>query len=953
MRDGPQPNRVATAGAPARNTSDAAVHVAGRFTRAWHGIDGLLESAGIHARHGLYRLACLALPFGAKPPGLAQALAQLFPHVGWRRLRPTDLLRIVLQLLWLAVVRQQPPDAESLPAAVARIVRDGRTRLALLQLRLQAHARAALPGRWRRADIAAGRAASESGRDKRRIESTDSGRNDDDEPGTAWPGAAAIAALAERCAAHPVWRRPLVRVAAFGVAGLLGALCITTPFDMTGQILFLLCLWCAALLVRRLPGHLPTLLLIVLSIAASTRYLWWRLSSTLNWDAPFDLFWGFGLLGAEIYIWIVLVLGYVQSAWPLKRLPLKLPEDRADWPTVDVLIPTYNEPLAVVKPTVFAALGLDWPADKLNIYLLDDGRRDAFRDFAAQAGVGYMRRPDNLHAKAGNLNHALTQTSGEFITIFDCDHIPTRSFLQLTMGWFIGDSAMALLQTPHHFFSPDPFERNLGVFRNMPNEGELFYGVVQDGNDLWNATFFCGSCAVMRRKPLEEVGGIAVETVTEDAHTALKMQRLGYKSAYLNIALAAGLATESLSAHIGQRIRWARGMAQIFRLDNPFLGRGLTWAQRVCYGNAMMHFFNGGPRLIFLTAPLAFLIFHAYVIDAPALMVLLFVMPHMVHASLSNSRIQGKHRHSFWAEVYETVLAWYIVRPTTVALLDPHRGKFNVTSKGGLVEQRYFDWGIAAPYVFTVGLNLIGICAGFARLIWGAADETATTWLNLFWTLYNLLILGAAISVALEARQQRRSHRVQISLPALVRLADGKLLRCRTVDFSEGGASLTIDDMAPSATPPSLAPHAPHAPPAPQAAAGLATDAAIAVSLWRGNDEFQFPALVTAVTGATMRVRWNLQTQQQEMALVQCTFSRADAWVSWADGRRADRPLAGLLEVLRVGLSGYRRMIEYAPPALLPGVQLVRRGVEFAASVLPRHPVINMQKKNDPSPYAV
>lgn len=89
--------------------------------------------------------------------------------------------------------------------------------------------------------------------------------------------------------------------------------------------------------------------------------------------------------------------------------------------------------------------------------------------------------------------------------------------------------------------------------------------------------FFCGSCAIIRRGPLEEIGGIAIETVTEDAHTALKLNRRGYSTAYLNITQAAGLATESLSAHIGQRIRWARGMAQIFRLDNPFLGKGLSF----------------------------------------------------------------------------------------------------------------------------------------------------------------------------------------------------------------------------------------------------------------------------------------------------------------------------------------------------------------------------------------
>lgn len=124
-------------------------------------------------------------------------------------------------------------------------------------------------------------------------------------------------------------------------------------------------------------------------------------------------------------------------------------------------------------------------------------------------------------------------------------------------------------------------------------------------------------------------------------------------------------------------------MVQIFRLDNPLFGKGLRWVQRLCYVNAMLHFLSGVPRLIFLTAPLAFLLLHAYIIFAPALAIALYVLPHMIHASLTNSRLQGKYRHSFWSEIYETVLAWYIARPTTIALLNPHKGTFNVTAKGG------------------------------------------------------------------------------------------------------------------------------------------------------------------------------------------------------------------------------------------------------------------------------
>ncbi len=165
-----------------------------------------------------------------------------------------------------------------------------------------------------------------------------------------------------------------------------------------------------------------------------------------------------------------------------------------------------------------------------------------------------------------------------YVAIFDCDHVPTRSFLQVTLGWFLRDPKLGMLQTPHHFYSPDPFERNLDQFRMIPNEGELFYGIVQDGNDFWNATFFCGSCAVLRRSALDEIGGIAEETVTEDAHTSLRMQMNGWNTAYINIPQAAGLATERLSAHVRQRIRWARGMIQIIRIDNPLFARGLSLA---------------------------------------------------------------------------------------------------------------------------------------------------------------------------------------------------------------------------------------------------------------------------------------------------------------------------------------------------------------------------------------
>lgn len=700
------------------------------------------------------------------------------------------------------------------------------------------------------------------------------------------------------------------------LAGMLLVFSITQPLDYGSQFVFVLLLWVIALTVRNVPGRFSTLVMIVLSVIVASRYLWWRYTATLNWNSQLDLTFGLLLLAAETYAWIILMLGYVQTSWPLARQPAQLPQDRTLWPVVDVYIPTYNEPLSVVCNTVHAACGLDWPAEKLNIYVLDDGRREEFRQFAEEAGVGYLIRNDNKHAKAGNLNHALTQTGGELIAIFDCDHIPVRSFLQLTAGWFLRDPKMALVQTPHHFFSPDPFERNLDLFRKNPNEGELFYGLVQAGNDTWNAAFFCGSCALLRRRAIESIGGFAVETVTEDAHTALRLHRKGWNSAYLGTVQAAGLATESLSAHVAQRIRWARGMAQIFRTDNPLLGKGLSLFQRLCYLNAMMHFLAGLPRMVFLLAPLAFLLFHSYIIYAPALMIVLHVLPYMVHSTLTGSRLQGRHRRSFWGEVYETALAWYIARPTTVALFNPKKGKFNVTEKGGLQASNHFDWNIAKPYLTLALLNFAGLGMAGWRLCYGPAEETGTVIITGLWVVYNLLLIGAAVAVAAEMRQVRQSPRVEFRLPAVLRTGQGFSYPAVLHDYSDSGAGLVLDEDI-----------------------SFAPGQQLLLILSRGRQEYGFPAVVVRSAGNELGLQFGNLSRQQKIDLVQCTYARADAWLNWQQGdSRPERPLQSMVEVLKTGLSGYARLYRFLPDWLRAVLQPVLDLVVWLGSFMPRWP---------------
>jgi cellulose synthase (UDP-forming) len=693
----------------------------------------------------------------------------------------------------------------------------------------------------------------------------------------------------ERWARSPFWRHPATSAVVVLLAFAALAVVVSAPLDLASQLLLSLVALGFALFLRRVGGRLATIAMVLVSVTMSLRYMYWRLTSTLDFQDAIDIVFGYGLLLAEFYALIVLLLGYVQTIWPLRRDPVPMPTDVGTWPSIDILIPTYNESLDVVKLSVLTAISMDWPSDRLRIYVLDDGRRPEFHAFCAEIGVGYMARGSNEHAKAGNLNAALALTDGEFVAVFDCDHIPTRSFLQICMGWFLKEPNLAMLQTPHFFFSPDPFEKNLNTFRAVPNEGELFYGLVQDGNDLWNAAFFCGSCAILRRKPLMEVGGMAVETVTEDAHTALKLNRAGYDTAYLAVPQAAGLATESLSRHIGQRIRWARGMAQIFRLDNPLFGRGLSIGQRMCYLNAMLHFFYGLPRIVFLTAPLAFLFFGAHVFQASALLITIYAFPHIIHANLTTSRMQGRFRHSFWNEVYESVLAWYIMRPAFLAIVNPKLGGFNVTAKGGVHGDAWFDWDMARPYLVLLALNLAGLAVGLWSVIFGDLDAGGlfTLGINLLWTIYNIIITSASVAVAREERQFRAQPRVAVSLPAMLRLADGKTVACETTDYSSSGLGIRL--------PPGLPP--------------IANGERLHVSVYRGTEERVFPAKVVFAARDVLGLRFEDLTMHQQIELAEMTFARADTWAkAWGQGAM-DTPLQAFRDVTRIGVHGLTQLI--------------------------------------------
>ncbi len=552
---------------------------------------------------------------------------------------------------------------------------------------------------------------------------------------------------------------------------------------------------------------------IYLSVGAflSIDYVFWRTFTTLTYYDLISFSLAIILYLAELYGFIIYGLSIFVNIDPLKREIVPLPEDEAEWPTLDVLIPTYNEERAILEVTMLAALAIEYPADKINVYLCDDGgtdqrcnqsdptkaaqardRRKNLKQLCDESGAYYVTRAKNIHAKAGNLNNAMEVSNGDLILILDADHIPTVDIAKNTCGWFLRDPKMFLVQTPHFFTNPDPIEKNLKTWRHMPSENEMFYAQIQRGLDFWNSAFFCGSAAVMRREFLQKVGGVVGETITEDAETALTLHALGYHSAYIDRPMISGLSPETLGGFITQRIRWAQGMVQIFLLKNPMLVRGLTFPQRLCYFSSSFFWFFPFARLTFMLSPLAFLFFSLKIYDSNFIDFLAFAGPHLIGVVLVSNFMFGKVRWTFVSELYELMQSMYTFPAIVKVFLNPRAPSFNVTAKGEILDRDFIS-PLAKPFYIFLLLNVVAFVAGIYRYAVSppGAQEFATG-ITMFWALFNIFILLACLGALLERRQMRSWARMGCSIPGTMFLGE-RQFPVEIRDMSNGGVSLAID----------------------------------------------------------------------------------------------------------------------------------------------------------------
>ena len=344
--------------------------------------------------------------------------------------------------------------------------------------------------------------------------------------------------------------------------------------------------------------------LAVVSSAAALLYLKW-----LFFDARPEnivLFWL--LVVAEVFN-IAQAAGFWLTIWRQRWTEPPVPDFASSDETVDIFITVAGEPAGIVERTLHGALGIRHP--RASVWILDDGQSPEIEAMARRHGAGYLTRPDRRGAKAGNVNEAMKRTTGDFIVIFDADHVPAPEFLERTMGAFDGER-ISFVQTPQYYAN----RTNDRVAAGAYEQQELFYGPIMRGRNALGAVFSCGTNVVFSRVALDDVGGMPEDSITEDMRVSLQLLRRGWRSEYVPVVLAQGLGPVDVSGYFGQQLRWARGGLEILFRRRPFF-RGMRLGTALEYGFSFMYWFTGLAYAAYLVLPVAYLVFGLRPVQAP------------------------------------------------------------------------------------------------------------------------------------------------------------------------------------------------------------------------------------------------------------------------------------------------------------------------------------------------
>ena len=485
-------------------------------------------------------------------------------------------------------------------------------------------------------------------------------------------------------------------------------------------------------------------LIALVGLITVTAYLIWLLRPSRVGNP-----WLFGVLvTAELFnvaqalgFWWTCAFAPDRGAADPHRDPAPDVADLADV-AVDVFIPTYDEPVDVVAPTVAAAVALRG-AD-VRVALLDDGDRSEMRALAERYGARYIRRDEHTGAKAGNINHALGATSAPYVLVLDCDHVPLPDFLVRTLPLF-GDASdtydlhtgrahhgVAYVQTPQYYANAESNR----VAEASWSQQSLFFGAIARGKDARGAMFCCGTNVVFRRTALDDIGGFPEGSVTEDFELSIALHERGWTSAYAPEVLASGLGPEDVASYVGQQHRWARGCVGAL----PRIARAALPARiKLQYLLSASYFLTGWTVLVYLSMPVFRILTGAQPIaGSGADDFLVAFAPYFGLAVLAVATIGGG-AYTYSAYALATTSFWVHIHASTKALFR-RPSRFVVTPKTASSDRQ---WRAVGPPLVAIGILTLAILVGLLR------DRDAATLNNVAFAMLHVVVLCHGMAAAL------------------------------------------------------------------------------------------------------------------------------------------------------------------------------------------------------------
>jgi len=563
------------------------------------------------------------------------------------------------------------------------------------------------------------------------------------------------------------------------------------PTLATAGFLFLLLPW------TRPDNPIVRPILIGVTLLLAWRYLIWRLTDTLP-EFAFSAEWllGAAFFGAELLTAIGATITWIVLARTCSRS--NTATQNAQWsaqqgPLVDVLICTYNESRAILERTIIGATAIDYP--NYRVWVLDDGKREWLKELCEHKDCRYLRRSDNAHAKAGNINNALRHLAGlerqpDFIAVLDADFVPFSNFLSRTVA-LLRDPSVGVVQTPQHFFNSDPIQSNLSIGDVFPDEQRFFFDIIMPAKDAWGLAFCCGTSSVIRFSALHAIGGFPTDSVTEDFLLTIRLREHGYQTVYLNEKLSAGLAPEGLREYAIQRARWCLGLVQIIRgPSSPFSPRNaVPWSLRIALIEAFLYWGASFPfKILCLLAPLSYLLFdvrwvRAGLSDAISHFAPMFIAQIAVMVWLGGGRMLP-----VLAEVYQLLIAPEIAATVVHGLVKPMSRQFKVTAKGIRHAGLNIQWRLLVRFASMALLTILGVTRVFG---FGHSDLVQDGGaISLFWSWYNLTVLILCCFICFEQPRRRLDERFAADDDVAVLTIGDVVQPYKVKDISAGGLCL-------------------------------------------------------------------------------------------------------------------------------------------------------------------